>query len=430
MSAFPVISWQLLVSLLRKDVNPFASDYQCRHLLQQLQVSGEVLYMKDSKVSDLIVLSPNWFCHHILGKILSPEILQKSNASGLLKRTDIRRMFHDVSDISLLMSLLDSVNLCTAVEGYDDGEYEFPALNYLPVPADILRHSAERNVVYGAVRLLPSWGTDSMIGCIFYRVQMNLRRSVAEFKDPSEATLSQWRGCSRLISGGMEGILSVFGADRGIEVKVRGLAEQSKNCFYFLEDLVSIVEHTVAEMAPGLMIEMQLNEHINVRSTDDGDESFVDVVCFGCTEIAVALKLCVDVPISCIAVNTRRELAALLDPQDSMGRDWRILAVKLGLTSQLPDVDCSGPQLSKTDQVLNEWSLQNLSNATIGALLRCLKEIGRQDAIDVLCRSVPLYMLSTTADDTQTLNDSGVASSNSRSNYGTPQRSESTLSNN
>lgn len=66
----------------------------------------------------------------------------------------------------------------------------------------------------------------------------------------------------------------------------------------------------------------------------------------------------IDVSVSQLQLSTRSELAALLDPPDAMGRDWSILAVKLNLTDQMPEVDLTGQCLSRTDQLLAEWALQ------------------------------------------------------------------------
>jgi len=227
------------------------------------------------------------------------------------------------------------------------------------------------------------------------------------------------------------------------------------SCFYFMEDLANIVEQTVAEVAPGLPLErhflsprdlteqnpspavytpdavmdMQVKEKVRLKNTKEGEESFLDVVCFGSKEVAMTLTLGIDLPITQVPLHARRELAILLDPPDSMGRDWSILAVKLGLTDQLPEVDLSGPQVSRTDQILAEWALQSPQQATVGALVHHLKELNRSDAVDVLYKTVPLYMFAPTTDDNPATvcNDSGVVSNNSHSVSGISQRS-STIS--
>lgn len=104
-----------------------------------------------------------------------------------------------------------------------------------------------------------------------------------EFQDPMEAELCQWRFCSKLSSSHMEGVIQYiddvtrpdrFAANEprrpekdeeeprcnkqgaeAIEVRVRGPKDLASSCFYLLEDLVNIVEQTVAEIAPGLPLE-------------------------------------------------------------------------------------------------------------------------------------------------------------------------------
>lgn len=97
-------------------------------------------------------------------------------------------------------------------------------------------------------------------------------------------------------------------------------------------------------------------------------------------------------------------MAALLDPPDKFGRDWSILAVKLNLTDQLPEVDSTGQSLSRTDQLLAEWALQAPETASIGRLCSILEEMGRADARDLLFRTVPLYLFAN-LDENHVIND-------------------------
>ena len=42
-------------------------------VIQQLQLMGEVVYLKSEMGDDLIVLDPKWLCTTLCGLILSPE---------------------------------------------------------------------------------------------------------------------------------------------------------------------------------------------------------------------------------------------------------------------------------------------------------------------------------------------------------------------
>ncbi|VDO93573.1 unnamed protein product [Haemonchus placei] len=146
---------------------------------------------------------------------------------------------------------------------------------------------------------------------------------------------------------------------------------------------------------------MQQQESLTVKGTHDEEELFTDVVCFGSREVARLLTLGIDVGVADLSITTRCELAALLDPPDAMGRDWSILAVKLHLTDQVPEVDSTGQSLSRTDQLLAEWAIQQPEHATVGRLCEILAELGRSDARDTLYRTVPLYLFAP-------LDDTGV----------------------
>ena len=237
-----------------------------------------------------------------------------------------------------------------------------------------------------------------------------------DFQDPMDAELQQWYRCSKMLSGQMEALVRLLGD--AVEIQLRGPAETAPSCVYFLEDLANLVEQTASEVAPGICLErhflsprhlrehspnpptffpeqlmqMQQREQLVIKNSEGEEEQFTDVVCFGSREVAAALTLGIDVSVSQLQLTSRCELAALLDPPDAMGRDWSILAVKLNLTDQLPEVDSTGMSLSRTDQLLAEWALQSPDTASIGRLCTILEEMDRCDARDVLYRTVPLYL--------------------------------------
>lgn len=83
-------------------------------------------------------------------------------------------------------------------------------------------------------------------------------------------------------------------------------------------------------------------------------------------------------------------LCAILDPQESMGRDWCMLGVLLGMTDKLPKLDPGdNPAFSPTACILSEWLKR--ADSTIGHLLKKLEELERTDAIDILLSSLPMF---------------------------------------
>lgn len=85
-------------------------------------------------------------------------------------------------------------------------------------------------------------------------------------------------------------------------------------------------------------------------------------------------------------------LCAILDPPESMGRDWCMLGVLLGMTEKLPKLDPGdNPAFSPTACILGEWAKR--TESTIGHLLKKLEELERKDAIDALLSSLPMFKL-------------------------------------
>lgn len=434
---FPVVSWPTFASIVRTDVNPLTGDAHCRQLIQQLQLIGEVVYLRDETAEmDYVVLNPEWLGTHIIGQLLSAEFLARCRVNGIYSLEQFAPIFPEIPEPTDLLRMLDVLQLCAPAEPDSEEMFEFPAFILLNQPADAwIRNKS--TYVYGGVRVHPMRGMERSLQSTFPRIQVALRRSMHDFQDPMDADLIQWAGCSKMSSGQMEALIRIRGD--AVEVQVRGPAERATSCFYFLEDVVNLVEQTASEVAPGIglerhflspkglqehnknpasfppeaMMAMQQQESLSVKGTHDEEELFTDVVCFGSREVARLLTLGIDVGVADLSITTRCELAALLDPPDGMGRDWSILAVKLHLTDQVPEVDFTGQSLSRTDQLLAEWAIQQPEHATVGRLCEILAELGRSDARDTLYRTVPLYLFAP-LDDTVNppdCGDSGVVSS-------------------
>uniref|UniRef100_F1KRA1 Death-associated protein kinase dapk-1 n=1 Tax=Ascaris suum TaxID=6253 RepID=F1KRA1_ASCSU len=450
---FPVITWPHFTTIVRTDVNPLAGDSHCRQLIQQLQLIGEVVYLRDEASElDYVVLSPEWLGTHVLGNLLSAEFLSRCRINGCYSTDDFAPIYPEIAEPADLLHILDTLQLCTPTDSNGEAEFEFPAFNVLEPPKDVWLRDRP-SYVYGGVRVLPMRGMERSLQSTFPRIQVALRRSMHDFQDPMDADLVQWAGCSKMSSGQMEALIRLHGD--AVEVQVRGPCEIATSCFYFLEDITNLVEQAAQEVAPGISLErhflspkhlrehaavpavyapetimaMQQAESLTIRNNQEGEELFTDVVCFGSRDVAAVLTLGIDVGVAQLQLASRCELAALLDPADAMGRDWSILAVKLSLTDQLPEVDSTGQSLSRTDQLLAEWALQCPETATVGRLCSVLEELGRQDARDALYRTVPLYLFAPLDEQPVThlteCGDSGVVSSTQST---TDPRSASTLS--
>ncbi|KAL3109084.1 hypothetical protein niasHT_012646 [Heterodera trifolii] len=411
---FPCITWPYFTSLVRSEVNPLANDSHCRQLIQQLQLIGEVVYLRDEgSALDFIVLSPDWLGTHLLGTLFSPRFAHSPRASGRYSLNDFGAVFPEVTDPADILQILETLQLCCVA----DFDFEFPVFISAPPPHDVWLPNRP-HFVYGGLRIKPTRGMEQTMQSIFPRIQVALRRSMQTFQDSIEAELAQWRYCSKMQSSKMEALIRLVG--ESVEVQIRGPQEKATACIYFLEDLSTLVELTSAEVAPGIsterhflspahlrehrttpaiftpetIMEMQQNESLVIVNSDgEEEEEFTDVVCFGSKEAAGLLTLGVDISVSQLQLSARSELAALLDAPNTLGMDWSILAVKLNLTEQIPEVDSSGQSLSRTDQLLTEWALHSPDSASVGKLASILQEMGRNDVKELLFRRVPLYLL-------------------------------------
>lgn len=107
------------------------------------------------------------------------------------------------------------------------------------------------------------------------------------------------------------------------------------------------------------------------------------------------VALATTLPASRLPLPGLRALCRALDPPDKLGRDWCLLGVLLGLEDNLlhgiqPDSSGTEPEeggLSPTARVVREWAAR--PGATLGQLLGKLGEMGREDAVDALLKTMP-----------------------------------------
>ncbi|PIC52897.1 hypothetical protein B9Z55_002818 [Caenorhabditis nigoni] len=436
---FPVITWPDFTQLIRDEINPLTGDAHCRQIVQQLQLIGELVYLRNDLCdADYVVLNAEWFGTHVLGQLLSAEFLSKASPNGSYHTSSLAKIFPEIPEQSDLMTILEVLQLCAP--DARTGAHEFPVFIQTEAPDSIWRPYSlpekERDTVYGGVRILPMRGMERSLHSTFPRIQVALRRSINDYQPAKDTQLQQWSECSKLVTQDREAVIRMVGD--AVEIRARGPSETATSMFYFMEDLINLVEHAAAEVGPGIslerhfispkhlkehrehpalfppeaMMEMQQRESLSVKGTQDEEELFTDVVCFGSRDVARHLTLGIDVGVADLQMASRCELACLLDPPHAMGRDWSILAVKLQLTDQVPDVDSTGQSLSRTDQLLNEWAIHHPEQASVGNLCRILVELGRCDAGDALYRTVPLYVFAPLEEQyLLETNDSGVVSS-------------------
>lgn len=436
---FPVMDWEMFLQAVRSNVNPLAGEEHIKDICSQLQTMGEV-HILHWQPQDVVVLSPQWLCENIIGKLLSIEFITLARVTGCYTVDDFQAAFTEC-DASKLLVLLEQLQLCTHCENDGELEYEFPCYNMVETIEGLWD---SQDVRYGdcasyiGLRLKSSPGTTHLLHSVFPRIQVQLRLATKRYADP-ECDLYQWFRGSKLCAGILESMVtletdSICG--ECIEIKVRGPEGTGMACFYFIEELLGIVQVVLSEVCPSLQLERyvlserQLKNHATpycfsptelatalldcdlsvclhnpwleaCESSSTADESLLNLIACGTPEVADVMVLWPTLPVREISIGCRRALSALMDPPDPLGKDWCLLAVQLGLTESVAHLDAAvhpshptqSPSLSQTNALLERWAQTEDNDATLGKLARALISLGREDAVDLLLRSVPLYQL-------------------------------------
>ncbi|XP_059080756.1 death-associated protein kinase 1-like isoform X2 [Tigriopus californicus] len=433
LSQYPVIPWQQFMKHVREQINPLSADDHLKEVIQQLQLMGEVIYAKGD-LCDLIVLDPKWLTQTVCGFLLSRDFKIKARPNGCYSVEEFQ-LAAPSWDAFELLPILESLGMCTQCQNEGDIEYEFPCFNRTETLAGLWSPEDKRydDGVYGGVLLQALSNSKTILKILFPRVQAYLRRH-SNRKAGADAMIDlyQWENGSKYCVGDLEGLMTLKAEADSISVKVRGPGGSEISCFQFLEEILSVIDQVLLEMSPGLPIDKHvlsvsdLFRHNSVvhswASSDiirqmvlsDGfdakithpvtkePEALIDLVCFGSKELSTHLQPGYEVHISSISTLTRQSLCSAMDAPDPMGKDWCLLAVKMGLADKVPKLDRSGSKIlshpSQMAKLLDEW--ETSSNSTIGELSKYLDEIGRRDAFDSLLSGCPLYRINSSLEET------------------------------
>uniref|UniRef100_A0A023EZ51 Putative serine/threonine protein kinase n=1 Tax=Triatoma infestans TaxID=30076 RepID=A0A023EZ51_TRIIF len=429
----PVMTWEAFVDEARVQVNPLASSDHFQMLFTQLEQMGEIIL-----IGDLIVLSPSWLCGQVLGQLLSVDFITHARITGCYTVDDFQVAFPE-ADAMAMLEVLEALQLCIQCENDGELEYEFPCYNLVERLDGLWESSDNRYAdgAYGGVRLKTPEGTTHLLHCIFPRLQVELRRTVLGYYD-WQSDLYQWMGGSKLCFGAIESMITfetdAETGDESFEVKVRGPPGSGKNCFYFMEELLGIIDMVLMDVAPGLVVEKHLMSAYDLRThaipiycyspdilmkasleTTDLDtqvtnplanttESILQLISFGMDEeVRKVVCSAYGVNVDMLSTLCVQRVCSLLDPPDHHGKDWCLLAVQLGLTNKISSIETT-PH-SRTASLLHYYSYQN--DTSVGTLIKKLSTLGREDVAKILMRYAPLYRVTSDAENNhQTSSDS------------------------
>ena len=383
---FPTVTWTQFVDYLHLVVNPLAGEEHLKEVIQQLQLMGEVVYLKCEEV-DLIVLQPKWLCSALCGFLLSPEFKKSARLPAVLTKEQFQLTCPEFEAKDVLL-VLAALGLCTERSEITSQEtFEFPCFISESAEAGAeWERDEEKFSEYGGVVLRASSAScPALIQIMWPRVQVQVRRSLTA-RYGQEARLVQTKAATSLSCSGLEGL--VESQESQISVKVRGPSLSNQETFFFLEEILGMVDHVLLEMSPGLPVDKVLLSSPDLRagqppqqwspgqvmrvlmeagwqgSLPNSQQSVLSLLCFGCQSLAARLTPGHQLHVSSMSTVTRQALCQLLDPPHNMGKDWCMLAVQMGLSHKVPKLDVGAGSYSQTARLLDEWA--NDPSSTIG----------------------------------------------------------------
>ncbi|XP_012282069.1 death-associated protein kinase 1 isoform X2 [Orussus abietinus] len=413
-----MLTLQEFLAEVRK-INPLVSLEHCRQLLQQLQTLGECLVLS----SELVVLSPEWLWKDVIGWQLSPEQRGRlgGRTTGVYTLEDFQARCPCPAGQAL--QALQAVDLCVPCEvDEDEVEFEIPCLNLverLPGLWEPWKQSSSQP--HAGLRLRPSEAPLYHLSPVFPHLQAQLRR-ITQSWDPSESDLYQWWRGSKLCAGPCESLVTFEEEEQGyIEVRVRGPRGTGAQCSALLGVVLDAIDCSVENVAPGMLLERHWLSPSQLRDYDEVIHSWEPSVLLsalleksleearfknpfnGKQESVWEIVGCgMPLPegfvpgprqsVKNIKPAIQRRLAQMLDPPDPQGRDWCLLAVRLGLGDRVAQLDSTAD--SPTLRLLGCAN----SECSIGTLVQQLRALGREDTVRLLLSHTSIHVLSVSGD--------------------------------
>jgi len=389
-----------------------------------------VVYIETEEVDDddFVVLSPQWLGSEVIGDLLSHELTVRCRPTGCFTIDDFQVVLPGATadDVLYLLAALGLSTRCSFGDetAEHEVEHELPCLNFVETLAGLWDREDDKTgseLVYGGLRFdAGRFGMDDFIH-VFPRVQVRLRRHFMSCLpvDP-DCDLYQWFHGSKYCTGnGCEALITLEQDEQMIELKCRAAVagDLSADIYRFREELARVIIGTLQDCLPGVFVQVAYLSAVDLAMHDPSpyaypscdvllalanetdtvrrvagsqgveEEKLCDLVAFRSDSVLSSLVPGLEMHVSRLPLEAQRQLCSLLDPADPTGRDWCLLAVRLGLSTELPvvegDPDSAG---SPTDRVLSLWSADN--DATLSKLVNALTSLNRTDAVDAVVSTI------------------------------------------
>ena len=384
------------------------------------KLSLQVVYINEGALYNIVILDPSWLGLMIIGPALSPEnsvVSQLKSVTGRIKMSALQRVYPDW-DATSILHLFEHFQLCTPLLDEAQPTYLFPCLIKMQ-PLFGLWVKDSNFVVYAGVHLKCRGAADIFTPGCFPRIQVQARKSFSDDIDNQELTL--WSNGFKCCRGEVEVYVEQRESNKTIEILVRGTEDTRVECHALLQQFYNITMETIRTTNPGthfathMLSSKRLREHkepvaysaVEIFEAERGDgrlrhtelpgveESILDAVCCGCEELLIAAKSAPYASIRDVPLQTRVELCRMLDPREPLGRDWCLLALQLGMTEEVPEIDQINDNSSPTDKLLTIW--EKCVSSTVVSVIDALRGIGREDCAQVLIEGLSLFSNATSS---------------------------------
>ncbi|XP_078608088.1 death-associated protein kinase 1-like [Branchiostoma floridae x Branchiostoma japonicum] len=240
----PVLRWPGYVKAV-KEIDPHVEEDFLLKSTRFLDHLGETIFSCPSYSDPIIVLKPNWLCTDVIGPMMAPVNFPiprpERTSEDYVTRAEIQRVFQDVADVDLLITLLQEFQLC---HSYDEQTFIFPGLLTQTMPPDKWQLTQEPKVVYFGKQVQCAGSTDMFSSGFFPRVQTRLMRKL-------ENRPLLWRDGAKCADRNVEGLIKLSPDGRAVNICVRSAQGDKVQCGKMLQQLENIIADVLDECSPG-----------------------------------------------------------------------------------------------------------------------------------------------------------------------------------
>ncbi|XP_078661469.1 death-associated protein kinase 1-like [Branchiostoma floridae x Branchiostoma belcheri] len=264
----PVLPWAQYKEAA-KEIDRLIDEDFLKTSSQYLDHLGEILFVPLQNDDPIIVLKPNWLCTDVFGKVMAPEnfpIQHLRTIEGedvdVVTKEEIQRVFKDVADVDLLITLLQEFQLGHTFDGQ---EFIIPGLLTQTMPPEKwVKTENPAKTVYFGKQVQCADTTDMFSSAFFPRVQTRLMR---ELKNRPLL----WRDGAKCFDSNVESLIKLSPDGRAVNICVRSKQGDKPSCRQMLRKIENILNNVLDEVSPGTAAEERV---LSARALEEHREEF------------------------------------------------------------------------------------------------------------------------------------------------------------